>query len=83
MLLPIMLTILAAKLVGDRFTKSLYEIHIYVSGMSLLEADQLPEALHLTPARQVGAWPCTHAQSTCTYAHAHTHTHMPARWPWR
>ena len=51
MLLPIMFTILAAKLVGDRFTRSLYEIHISLAGVRLLEADQLPSEFHLTPAR--------------------------------
>ena len=52
LLLPIMFTILAAKLVGDRFTKSLYEIHIELSGVKLLETDNLPMELHLVPVRE-------------------------------
>ena len=36
LLLPIMLAILLAKAVGDRFTRSLYDIHILLSGATLL-----------------------------------------------
>jgi len=38
LLLPIMLAILSAKLVGDRFTISLYDIHIELGGATLLRS---------------------------------------------
>jgi chloride channel 7 len=38
LLLPIMLAILSSKLVGDRFTISLYDIHIELAGAALLRS---------------------------------------------
>ena len=38
LLLPIMLSILSAKVVGDRFTISLYDIHIELGGATLLRS---------------------------------------------
>ena len=45
--------ILTAKIVGDQFTKSLYEIHIELSGITLLETENLTEEYQLTPARGI------------------------------
>ena len=38
LLMPIMIAILCAKVVGDRFTESLYDIHIGLGGSTILEA---------------------------------------------
>ena len=44
LLLPIMLAILLAKAVGDRFTRSLYDIHILLSGATLLAIEPTPHS---------------------------------------
>ena len=45
LLVPIMLTILTAKIVGDHYTKSLYDIHIELEHIPFLEP--FPEDEHL------------------------------------
>jgi len=53
LLLPIMFTILAAKIVGDKFTRSIYEIHIELSGVFMQNHDQLDEGIFLAPAKSI------------------------------
>ena len=53
MLLPIMFTILAAKVVGDFFTESIYEMHIKLAGLVLLDFLDLPEEMQLAPASTI------------------------------
>jgi hypothetical protein len=61
--------VLTAKLVGDRFTLSVYETHIRLSGLTLLESDNLDEADQLTPVR-------THTAHTGpSLSHSPLHVH--------
>ena len=54
LLLPIMLAILLAKAVGDRFTRSLYDIHILLSGATLLAVEPTPHSTsYLLTARSL------------------------------
>ena len=57
LLMPIMIAILCAKVVGDCFTQSLYDIHIGLGGSTLLQAEMLPSgsASYLLPAKAIMA----------------------------
>jgi len=54
LLLPLVIAILVAKVIGDRFTHSLYDIHIELTGAVLLESSPAPESrAFLLPAKAI------------------------------
>lgn len=53
LLVPMMLAILSAKLIGDRFTLSLYDMAIALQGYVMLDEGKLPEVLYLAPVRMI------------------------------
>ena len=56
LMIPIMLSVGIAKQVGDQFNKSLYDIHIALSGVPMLEADEIASTLPSFPPFGRIAW---------------------------